>query len=198
LTSPGQSSRSAIAAAVAVAADQGVRCAEPVVLRDAWHVLLHLRPAAIVARVSSGIPFPAGPMAEDVVRELAVARHAARAGAPVVPPAEAVDPGPHRRGGHIVTFWQYLEPLGEADPETAGRGLRLIHDALADYDGALPRRGHGDEVLAMLEDVAPSPDVDLLRSLAAVGPPDEGQALHGDAHLGNCLAAAAGPLWHDF
>ena len=43
---------SAVAAAVAVAAAHGVRCDEPVVLRQAWHVLVHLSPSPVVARVS--------------------------------------------------------------------------------------------------------------------------------------------------
>ena len=49
-------SESAVAAAVAVAAEHGLRSDEPVVLRDNWHVLVHLRPLPLVARVSSGRP----------------------------------------------------------------------------------------------------------------------------------------------
>src|SRR5919202_3249063 len=103
-------SESALAAAVAVARAQGLRCDRAVVLRAAWHVLVHLRPSPVVARVSSSIPYPEGPDPEDVVRELAVASHAARGGAPVVPPSDIVDPGPHERDGRIVTFWQYIAP----------------------------------------------------------------------------------------
>jgi hypothetical protein len=175
-----------------------MRCEEPVVLREAWHVLVHLRPLPIVARVSSGIPFPEGPRPHDVVRELHVAGHAARSGAPVIPPADEVDPGPHHHGGHIVTFWRYVRPRGEVDPGAAGQGLRLIHDALLDYDGALPPAGHADEVNEMLDSVEESADVELLRELTARGPQLEGQALHGDAHLDNCLSSSGGPLWHDF
>jgi hypothetical protein len=98
-------SRSAVVEALTVAGAHGVRCEEPVVLREAWHVLVHLRPHPIVARVSSGISFPEGPKPDDVVRELQVAGHAARSGAPVIPPADEVDPEPHQHGGHIVTFW---------------------------------------------------------------------------------------------
>jgi hypothetical protein len=192
------SSQSAVAAAVAVARAQGVRCDQPVVLRDAWHVLVHLQPSPIVARASSGIPFPEGPDPDDVVRELEVATHAARAGAPVIPPSDEVDPGPHRHGGHIVTFWQYVEERGEIDARAAGRGLRMIHEALADYDGPLPPAGHSDDVDAMLASVESSPDVELLRELAARDIGVGGQALHGDAHLFNCRASADGTLWHDF
>ena len=50
----------------------------------------------------------------------------------------------------------------------------------------------------MLDAIEPSPRLDALREVAArAAKPEEGQALHGDAHLGNCLRAATGPLWHD-
>src|SRR5262245_65491469 len=113
-------SPTAVAAALAVAREHGVRCDEPVVLSAAWHVLLHLHPHPIVARVSSAIPYPEGPDPQDVVRELDVARHAAGGGAPVVPPTDAIDPGPHERDGHIVTFWRYVETEGELEPPAAG------------------------------------------------------------------------------
>ena len=45
---------SAVEAAVAVAAAYGLRCDQPVVLSEAWHVLVHLRPFPVVARVTSG------------------------------------------------------------------------------------------------------------------------------------------------
>src|SRR4029079_7205495 len=64
-------SKSAVRAAGDAAAEHGLRSDDPVVLRDAWHVLVHLRPLPLVARVSSGRPYPQGPPEDDVVRELA-------------------------------------------------------------------------------------------------------------------------------
>jgi hypothetical protein len=79
-------------AAVAVAREHGVPCDEAVVLRAQWHVLVHLAPSPVVARVTnSGLAAGSG----DVVRELEVARIAAEAGAPVVRPSTLLDPGPH-------------------------------------------------------------------------------------------------------
>ena len=184
---------SAVAAAVAVAETYGVPCDEPVVLRDAWHVLVHLSPSPVVARVTSGA---LGVDPDDVERELGVALHAARGGAPVVPPSDLLPPGPHRRHGHMLVFWNYLVQVGEVDPVAAGRGLRTIHESLADYEGELPRAGRADEVRAMLAPFAPSDDVELLCELASRELP-EGQALHGDAHLFNCIQTATGPIWHD-
>jgi hypothetical protein len=183
----------AVDAAVAVAAAHGVRCEKPVVLRQAWHVLVHLWPSPVVARVTSGAPGvdPAG-----VERELSIARHAVRAGAQVVQPSDLLPPGPHRHEGHTLVFWSYLVQVGELDAAAAGRRLRVIHNSLADYDGELPPAGRAEEVRAMLASVEPSDDVDLLYELASRELP-EGQALHGDAHLFNCIQTPAGPIWHD-
>ena len=142
-------SESAVAAAVAVAAEYGLCADDPVVLSDSWHVLVHLRPLPLVARVSSGRPYPDGPPEEDVIRELAVASHAARAGAPVVPPSDLLPAGPHRRGGHVIAFWQYVEPSGEVDPAAAGLGLRAVHEALADYPVELLERDHEPSRIAL-------------------------------------------------
>jgi hypothetical protein len=194
----GSSTDSAVAAAVACAERLGVPAGDPLVLRDEWHVLVHLRPSPVVARVSSAIPFPEGPQTDDVVRELAVAGHAARAGAPVVPPSTRVDPGPHRELGRVVTFWDYVEPQGDPDPHSAGVRLRAVHEALRDCPAALPLRGHREDVEAMLASLEPSSDVELLLAIAGGAPSAHGQALHGDAHLDNCLQSTRGPLWHDF
>lgn len=183
----------AVDAAVAVAREHGVRCEDPVVLRDAWHVLVHLRPAPVVARVSSGRPEVS---ADDVVRELRVASHAARAGAPVIPPSADIDPGPHRRDGRVLTFWRFVDASGDLDAAAAGRGLRAIHDALADFDGELPQ-GHTADLRSLLASLCESEDTAFLRELADRRLP-AGQALHGDAHLANCLQTSAGALWHDF
>ncbi len=184
-------SESAVAAAVAVAAEHGLRSDDPVVLRNDWHVLVHLRPLPIVARVSSGRPLQPE---ERVANELAVASHAARAGAAVVPPSGLLDPGPHRHAGHVVAFWRYVEPRGELDPAAAGKALREIHEALVDYSGELPHL-HTRDLNDIVDTLEPSDDVELLRELGSQTPAGAWQAVHGDAHLGNCMP---GPLWHDF
>jgi Phosphotransferase enzyme family len=187
-------SESAVTAAVEVAARAGLQSDDPVVLRDAWHVLVHLRPLPIVARVSCGLPYPDGPPEDDVIRELAVASHAAQAGAPVIPPSDLLDPGPHRQGGHVVAFWRYVGQPREVEPVAAGEGLRAIHEALADYDGELPAL-HTDDVVAITDRLEPSADAEFLRELGLRRPGGAAQAIHGDAHLANCMP---GPLWHDF
>jgi len=87
-----------------------------------------------------------------------------------------------------------VEPRREVEPVAAGEGLRAIHDALAGYEGELPSLHTGD-LTRITESLEPSADVDLLRELGLRQPAGRLQALHGDAHLANCLP---GPLWHDF
>jgi hypothetical protein len=78
----------AMRAALAVAETVGVRVGAPVVLHDGSNLLVHLSPAPVVARVPTvtGIVRPG---AGWLRRELAVAGHLARRGAPVVAPTPA-------------------------------------------------------------------------------------------------------------
>ena len=50
----------------------------------------------------------------------------------------------------------------------------------------------------MLDALPPSDDVELVREIASQRPDVDGQALHGDAQLLNCLGSPRGPLWLDF
>lgn len=58
--------------------------ATPVVLHATNNVVVHLAPAAVVAKVSRSVP--------SAARELDVAQHCAALGAPVVSPAEGIEP----------------------------------------------------------------------------------------------------------
>src|SRR5207237_1394600 len=99
-----------------------------------------------------------------------------------------------RHGDHVVAFWQYVEPKREVEPVAAGEGLREIHEALAHYQGELPSL-HTDDLAWITDSLESSADVELVRELGLRQPAGRTQALHGDAHLANCLP---GPLWHDF
>ncbi|TMR93714.1 hypothetical protein [Nonomuraea basaltis] len=148
------SASAAVAAAVSVAEEHGVRVREPVVLKDSFNLRIHLRPAPIVARVPTvtalGRPRPA-----DVLRrELDVVSYLHGVGVPVVPPSELLPPGPHLRDGVVVTFWAYVEhdPAYEVSPEEAGRALAELHEAMRGFPGELPYLGPVlDEPATMLD-----------------------------------------------
>src|SRR2546423_5748663 len=167
-------SESAVAAALAVAQEQGPRCDDPVVLRDGWPVLVHLRPSLVVARVSSSIPYPEGPDFDGIVRELAIASFCARAGCAVVRPAEEVEAVPYYHSGHVLAFWRYVQPYDDPDPRAAGRALREIHEALADYGGAAPALGPPGGAAAAAHALPPRRAVALVRESALRRAPDHG------------------------
>jgi Ser/Thr protein kinase RdoA (MazF antagonist) len=205
----GVEDRHAIDVAVAVARDHGLRITEPVVLRDRLNVLVHLAPAPVVARVA-GLIARVRPGADWLRRELAVAAHLARAGAPVVAPSAELPPGPHEREGRVVTFWTHVPATGEpADPRAAGAALRDCHAALRDFHGSLPLLGGITEAEAMLATLAADEQLDALAAARALERIEDTRAvlgslrapvqpLHGDAHLGNVLNGPDGPLWNDW
>jgi aminoglycoside phosphotransferase (APT) family kinase protein len=89
-------------------------------------------------------------------------------------------------------------------PRRAGRGLRECHEALADFDGDLPRMALL-EAEEPVERLSPSADdADMLRDAAARVRRRIGslalpvQAVHGDAHLGNVINMPRGPLRNDW
>jgi Phosphotransferase enzyme family len=183
-------------AALTAARAHGLPTDDPLVVRDLTNVIVHLRPAPVVARVQLTIAEIRG--REWAETEMRAARFLASAGAPVAPPAAGVDPGPHEQDGMLVTFWRYVEhDPARADAREAGRSLRALHDAFAQYEGELPTCDRLAEVRRMF-DALPATDANTqLREFANRLPPLDGQPLHGDAHLRNVLWSPDGPLWSD-
>lgn len=169
---------------------------------------MHLAPAPVVARVATGTSAIRRGNA-SLSRELAVARYLADVGAPVVPPSAELAAGPHDREGLVLSFSEHVEEIdAPPEPMRAGQGLRHCHEALADFDGDLPRLGLLDDAEAIIERLADYKSLDddavLLRELALrVRSSLERlgllkQTVHGDAHVGNVITTAAGPLWNDW
>jgi Ser/Thr protein kinase RdoA (MazF antagonist) len=205
----GVADRGALEAAVAVARAHGLRCDDAVILRDQLNVLVHLRPAPVVARVAGTIA-TVRPGATWQRRELAITAHLAEAGAPVVAPSDELPPGPHEHDGRVVSFFEHVEVLDTpADPDAAGEGLRFCHEALREFRGSLPVLGGVTEAEALLAKLAAEESIadttahellerilELHATLGALRSPI--QPLHGDAHLNNVLNTARGPLWNDW
>jgi Phosphotransferase enzyme family len=194
----------ALAAAVAAARRVGLPTGDPRVLRDLTNVLVHLSPAPVVARVSLTLGRLRGP--EWFAKELRLAAFLAEAGAPVAPPAPGVELRPHVEDGLCVGFWAHLEhEAGRADPAAAGRALAELHAALAGFPEALPHCDRLDEsgrLLALLRpsEIATRGDLEALRAAHLAlrrGRLGGDRPLHGDAHLGNVLWTAHGPMWSD-
>ena len=194
-----------IEAALAVAREHGLRVDEPVVVRDLTNVVVRLDPSPIVARVPITLARLRG--REWFELEIRAVAWLAAAGAPVAPPASAVDPGPHECDGLLVSFWEAIDhDPSRADAEAGGRSLRKLHEALVSLPEELPPFHRMDEISALLGLLRPSQlisqdEIDGLRevlALLAARPLPPLRPLHGDAHLGNVLWSPDGPRWTDF
>lgn len=203
----------AVSAATAIATAHGVRVDDPEVLAQGYAVRVHLRPAPVVARVSTITAVLRAPIEPWLARELDVAAFLAARGAPVVPPSDVLPPGPHHHDGLCVSFWRYVQPASDAVPDApvAGRMLAELHAALRDYPGEMPVLApplndipRGLDRLERAGDILPAEDVALLRAtceplLAQLDPRAFGplQPIHGDAHVYNLIPVADGWLWND-
>ena len=198
--------RAAAAAAVEVAAAHGVRATEPRVLHDGANVVVHLAPAPLVARVATLTRL----LRDGVTsfgREVRLARELAAAGAPVVPPADLLPPGPHVHDGTVLSFWPYVAVLPE---QPTPRQVAAAWAELRERLDALPAEGRPLD--APLDDLAA-----FLDRASAWGVPDDVvstmaarldllrqrldgdlRRLHGDSHPGNLLATRSGLRWADF
>ncbi len=205
-------SRRAVAAAMALARKNGLRVGEPTVLNDLFSLMVHLKPAPVVARVATCMPKLRTPISDWLGLEIAVTTYLSEQGAPVVAPSRELPPGPHEYDGFAISFWTYVRTDPDRTPTAADCSAMLVdlHDALRSYPGELPMLGANDiprglEMLDQAGNVLSQADVDLLRVAAErlrpfwEAPSGDLQPLHGDAHPGNLIAARDGGLvWIDF
>jgi hypothetical protein len=178
----------ATAAAVAVARKLGLESVDPVLVGQSSNVLVHLRPAPVVARVMTATAALHADEEAWLTHELSVTGFAAAAGAPVVAPSDRLPPGPYQHDGLWLSFWELAAERtggGELSGAEVGRSLKELHDALAGYEAAdLPpfTVALGELGVTIDDERADLP----------------WQALHGDTSLSNLLDTDRGPLWNDF
>jgi hypothetical protein len=200
-----------IALVSTLCSDLGFIGITPAVLKAAHHTTLLLSPLPIVARVQSAEPIPVA--RERAVREVAVSRHLADRGAPVVAPLPG-SAGPHVVASSVVTLWPYVQYEGtaaESDAPLAAKTLAAVHDALRDYGGKLPPYTRAlDRCRAVLDDNFAATALDRddrnllqahyrrLRGKVEETASDAWVPLHGDVHLGNLLLCRDRSLWTDF
>jgi hypothetical protein len=192
---------SAVDAAVTAATSLGVICADPVVLHDRSNVVIHLRPAAVIARVATLTARVRPGVASWFRRDALLASHAASRGVLTTRPFAPVT----TVDGFVVGLWHH-EPHDSSfsvSPADVAARLFELHVALSDFAGPLPRSGPCEDVVRALPLVTAPPtvlavlraEVERLRAALAEFP---ARPLHGDAHPGNLLATPAGLMWNDF
>ena len=207
-----QTSQRAIVAAVQLARNLGLGCKdEPECLRDGANLLLHLRPAPVVARIATTTALVRQPPQLWLQRDVDMAAFLAAQGCPAVPSSTEIPPGPHLHDGFAISFWQYVDHdrnYVATASETAAR-LRELHQVLRGYPGPLDRLNPFYELPGWLDraqqlGALAADDIAMLRGAyaeiaAKIGQcPWPDQPLHGDAHRKNLLKTARGLLWTDF
>ena len=199
----------ALAAAQAVAREHRVACDEAVLIAAGSNVLVHLKPAPVVARVMTGTAVLHDDPERWLTREVAVGTFLADL---VVAPTDLLPPGPHERDGLWMTLWQFValdEHAPPPEPRELGRSLRDLHEALAGFPAALaPLSEIRDWLEGLRAELRPSPAVTaediawLGLELEALTPAVfesalPAQALHGDASVSNLLRTERGLVWND-
>src|SRR3954449_1151836 len=163
---------SSLAAAQAVAREHGVACDEAVRIAAGSNVVVHLKPAPVVARVMTGTALLHDDPEQWLAREVAVGAFLAERTDLVVPPSDILPPGPHERDGLWMTLWRFVAHDAQApppEPRELGRSLRELHAALAGFPGDLaPLSAIRDWLERLLAQLRPSSaltrqDIDWLR-----------------------------------
>jgi hypothetical protein len=181
----------------------------PAVMSRGAHLILHLYPYPIVARVSiaafAGDSSGAYRIAE---RELRLARYLDAKGIPVLKPAELVPAGPHDANGAWLTLWDFIPPMemNRPAPEEAFMFVTRLTEAMRTYSGTLPVLGVWNRASRSAARLEEQSDTRIRRLLGQFHILDEKmrsgarslQPCHGDAHAGNLLAGPDGWLWSDF
>ncbi|WP_210717085.1 phosphotransferase enzyme family protein [Amycolatopsis acididurans] len=141
-----------------------------------------------------------------VAKVVAVARHFERHDIPAIRLLPSVDQ-PLHVGQHVVTVWQYVEPVARrASAADLGRLLRRVHELPTPAD--VPEWAPLADVRARVadaEEIDPGDRQFLLHRCAAVEAalgelefPLPRGLIHGDAHPGNVIVGAGGPVLCDF
>jgi hypothetical protein len=201
------STQAAVTAATSLAADRGLPCTDPVVLHDGSNVVVHLRPAPVVARVATLTALVRPGTEAWFTRDAQVAAHLAARGVPAVRPLDL----PVVTDDTVIGLWHHEphDPTRVPAPAEVAAALAGLHAALRDLPGDLPadlpRFGPCTDIdlgLPLVEHLLPAGAAALLRAendrLRTAVADFPAQPLHGDAHPGNLLVTPAGLVWNDF
>jgi Phosphotransferase enzyme family len=209
----------ALTAASAVAAAYGLTQDEAIVIHSASNVLVHLRPAPVVARVMTGTVALHDDPEKWLSREISVLEFLAPSGLAVTP-SRLIAPGPHCHDGLWMTFTEWLpeaESISEVQPtanlENArglGRALRALHDELRQFEGELGGLNElREDIERLIGQLRPADaqesdtisslgkQLDMLRTVVFESSLPT-QALHGDVSLRNLLRTPRRLVWNDF
>ena len=203
----------AVAAAVSVASAYDIKVEDPQILANAYSLRVHLRPAPIVARISTITPILRSPIESWLAREISVVEFLASRGVEVIVPSDLLPAIPHQFDGLFMSFWRYVQPAFDVVPKAGlvAEMLAQLHTILRDYTGELPFLApplndipNGLKRLYEAGDRLTERDLRLLQTtyddLLSQINHSAGllQPLHGDANASNLIPTVEGLLWNDF
>jgi hypothetical protein len=205
--------RRAVAAARAVANAHGLAQAEATVISSGSNVLVHLKPAPVVARVMSGTVALHDNPKKWLEREVSVLKFLAPSGIAVAP-SSVIAPGPHEHDALWMIFSEWIpdieHPTHLDDAHRLGMALKNLHEALRTFSGDLADlRALRQDIERLHGQLQPTDAVEagMVSSLrerldalddAVFKATFPTQALHGDASLSNLLHTPQRLLWNDF
>jgi len=207
------------AGTVASACGLKLRLNEAVVLQTASNVLVHLRPAPVVARVMTGTVALHNDPRTWLEREISVLEFLAPSGV-ALSPSRLIATGPHCRDGLWMTFVEWIadvKPGSEVPPaahlddaRALGRLLKDLHDELRPFAGELGGLHElHDDIERLIGQLRPADAqegdtieslrerLEMLRTIVFDSRLPT-QALHGDVSLRNLLGTPDRRLWNDF
>jgi Phosphotransferase enzyme family len=206
----------AVHAAEQVAQAHGIKVDTTEVVADGSNLLVHLKPAPLLARVATTTALLRRPISAWLGRDVSVAAYLHAQGAPVAPPTDLLSPGPHLYDGYTMSFWQWVEHDRAAEISTgeAGAMLRDLHQTLRGYrpleaGSELPLLEIFNEItrwLKFLEGRRALSGGELIQLRETHWRLAETlryggravQPIHGDANRKNLLKTEKGWLWTDF
>jgi len=203
----------ALVAASTIAAAHGLARDEAIVIYSGSNVVVHLRPAPVIARVMTGTVALHDNPRRWLEHEVSVLEFLAPSGLAVAP-SPLIAPGPHHYDGLWMTFSEWIPGVDAVthldDAHRLGQALRDLHDELRPFDGELgglrELRGNIERLLGQLRpaDARDAGAVSRLQARLnalrdAVFDSDlPTQALHGDVSLNNLLRTPHRLVWNDF
>jgi aminoglycoside phosphotransferase (APT) family kinase protein len=202
-----------MAAACAVAAACGLAPDEAIVIHSGSNVLVHLRPAPVVARVMTGTVVLHHDPSTWLEREISVLEFLASTRLAVAP-SRSIAPGPHYHDGLWMTFTEWIPDVRIAthldDAPRLGRALRDLHAELRPFEGDLGNlrdlRERIERVHGQLRSADARETIVISSLRARLDALHEvvfesalpAQALHGDVSLRNLLHTPSRLIWNDF
>lgn len=204
-------------ALVAFAAEHDVKVHDPVVLGHTSNIVVHLKPAPVVARIPYITALGRDQPEVSLARELAMATHLDAVGVPMIRPSDVLPRGPHQLENEgvsdpnlrtWVSFMEFvaLEPVTDDDAAAVGERLADLVEASAAFEdpGGVFDRSLADETGVGLDRLAgriPDHDIATLREWAdeaLIPRTANAQPLHGDPHRRNVGRRRDGELvWFD-